>query len=115
MNLADVLQHWLQGQINTCTMGLFDRIEQLERERSDTDAIIRGHARMIEQLQSRLSELEDRAVETAPDEQLEGFTDRVRDVVADYIENNDSLVTMRAFDEMVEAFINESVFKIKVR
>ncbi len=115
MNLADVLQQVLQGQINASLSGVLARLDRLERERSDTDAVIRGQARMIEQLQSRLSELEDRAVETAPDEQLEGFTDRVRDVVADYIENNDSLVTMRAFDEMVEAFINESVFKIKVR
>ena len=108
----NVLQTWLHGRINAAIVA---RLNRLEQKRSDADAVIRGQARMIEQMQTRLSELEDRAVEGTPDGQLEGFAERVRDIIADYIDNDDQLMTRHVFDEMVEAFINESVFKIKVR
>ena len=108
----NVLQTWLQGRINAAIVA---RLNRLEQKRSDADAVIRGQARMIEQVQTRLSELEDRAVEGTPDGQLEGFAERVRDIIADYLANDDTLVRDYHMNDMVEAFINESVFKIKVR
>ncbi len=29
-NLKDAVDHWLQGQVNTCVAGLISRIERLE-------------------------------------------------------------------------------------
>ena len=145
MNLADTLQHWLQGQISASIDGvlarlgalewakelaskdfndlntqlhrvnvdLADRIEPLERRLTELEIKNSNLVNTNLALERRVRELEDRVVEALPE--LEGFADRVRDIVADYIDNDDTLVTTRDFDEMVEAFINESVFKIKLR
>lgn len=154
MNLADTLQHWLQGQINASIDGVLARLGALEWARelaskdlndlnaqlgqvtasfadrighleSNNDALERRLTELeIENsnlvntnlgLEYRVRELEDRAVEVAPDEQLEGFADRVRCIVADYIDNDDQLMTRHMFDEALDAFFNESSFKIKVR
>ena len=48
--LFDVMEHWLQGRINTCVSGLFSRIERLEEERSELFS-------RIEELQLRINYL----------------------------------------------------------
>ena len=40
MNLTDVIQHWLQGQINDAVAGHSSRIDRLEKQLDDAKYII---------------------------------------------------------------------------
>lgn len=136
MNLTDTLQHWRQGQINASINGVLARLDRLEQGHSNADAVIRGQGRMIEQLAAEIdalreevganrtrddagyAELHHRVMaleQMTPDEQRERVADRVRCIVADYIDNDDQLMTRHMFYEALDAFFNESSFKIKLR
>ena len=133
MNLTDTIQHWLQGQINASIDGVLARLDRLERERSDADATIRGQARMIEQLVAEIDALReeveaDRMRDSAGQVELyhrvraleqmapeEDFSARVRDIIADYLDNDNELMTRYMLEETLDTFFNESSFKIKVR
>lgn len=110
--LADALEMWIQGRINNCVMGLLDRVERLERERENADMVIRA-------LSQRIEDLEDRLVETAPDQALPGFTDRVievfnseafSDAVQSYIDYSDVL-TRQGLEDALE----DIAFNLRVR
>lgn len=123
--LTDVLEYWIQGRINTCVMGMLDRIERLERERENADMVIREQARTIDQLRSQIQNIEDRMIEATPDERLSGFAERVyecfdsqefRDEVQSRIEDfmeNDA--NRPVSYEGLEAWLEDQRFTLKVR
>lgn len=105
----------LNTQLHRVNVDLVDRIEQLERRLTELEIENRNLVNTNLAIERRVRELEDRVVEAAPDEQLEGFADRVRSIVADYVDNDDQLMTRHLFYEALDAFFNVSSFKIKVR
>lgn len=105
----------LNTQLHRVNVDLANRIEQLERRLTELEIENRNLVNTNLALERRVRELEDRVVEAAPDEQLEGFADRVRSIVADYVINDDQLMTRHLFYEALDAFFNVSSFKIKVR
>lgn len=105
----------LNTQLHRVNVDLADRIEQLERRLTELEIENRNLVNTNLALERRVRELEDRVVKAAPDEQLEGFADRVRSIVADYVINDDQLMTRHLFYEALDAFFNVSSFKIKVR
>lgn len=105
----------LNTQLHRVNVDLADRIESLERRLTELEIENRNLVNTNLAIERRVRELEDRVVEAAPDEQLEGFADRVRSIVADYVDNDDQLMTRHLFYEALDAFFNVSSFKIKVR
>lgn len=105
----------LNTQLHRVNVDLADRIESLERRLTELEIENSNLVNTNLALERRVRELEDRVVEAAPDEQLEGFADRVRSIVADYVDNDDQLMTRHMFYEALDAFFNVSSFKIKVR
>lgn len=105
----------LNTQLHRVNVDLADRIESLERRLTELEIENSNLVNTNLALERRVRELEDRVVEAAPDEQLEGFADRVRSIVADYVDNDDQLMTRHLFYEALDAFFNVSSFKIKVR
>lgn len=107
--LFDAFETWLQDRISAAFNGLLSRIERLEE--LNVDDQITGLRmendklrRWLAALNVRITELEDRRVENAPDEQLDGFKERViecfdseefrdavNDQVAEYIDNSDDV------------------------
>lgn len=57
--LFDVMEHWLQGRINTCVSGLFSRIERLEEERSELFSRIEDMQSQINDLHNKLDGAKD--------------------------------------------------------
>lgn len=105
----------LNTQLHRVNVDLADRIESLERRLTELEIENSNLVNTNLALERRVRELEDRVVEALPDEQLEGFADRVHSIVADYVDNNDQLMTRHLFYEALDAFFNVSSFKIKVR
>lgn len=95
-DLFTAFQNWIQGQINLCVDGLLARVTRLEELRIDdqitglrmeNDALrvkITGQTINLDNLykemlalRDRVTDLEDRHVEGAPDQALESFQERV--------------------------------------
>lgn len=133
--LTDTLELWLQEQINTCCMGLFDRIDRLERENLQKDNEIRDLYRQvenqdnamvkrIEDLEAGLVECRDMLVERTPDEQLSSFTDRVcevfdteelkttvEEIIAAWVADSDGICSPND----VVSILEDATFTIQVR
>jgi len=56
-NLTDVLQHWLQGEINTCVAGHQSRIDHLEARVEALAHVIDRQAQLIEDQRAAFKEL----------------------------------------------------------
>ena len=57
--LFDVMEHWLQGGINTRVSGLFSRIELLEEERCELFSRIEDMQSQINGLRNKLDDAKD--------------------------------------------------------
>lgn len=107
--LSDMFERWMQGRINVCVDGILARLSRIEELNVDDQITgLRMENDKLRQwlaaLNVRITELEDRRVEDAPDEQLDGFKERViecfdseefrdavNDQVAEYIDNSDDV------------------------
>lgn len=117
--LFDVFERWMQGRINVCVDGILARLSRIEElnvddqitglrlENDRLSANANNLYQEIRTLNVRITELEDRRVENAPDEQLDGFKERViecfdseefrdavNDQVAEYIDNSDDVCSL---------------------
>lgn len=118
--LFDMFERWVQGRINVCVDGILARLSRIEEFnvddqitglRLENDRLRRLLAtetqnannlyQEIRTLNARLTELEDRRVENAPDEQLDGFKERVMELFEDDDFRNELV-------DAIEYFINNS-------
>lgn len=137
-SLFDMFDRWLQGRIYVCIDGILARLSRIEELnvddqitglRRENNSLLTKLAtetknvnnlyQEVVTLNTRIADLEDRLVETASDEKLEGFKDRIlalldddydfRREFGDFVDN-----MIRNSDEMcsiadVRDFIRENV------
>lgn len=110
--LFDTFERWVQSRINVCVDGILARLSRIEELNVDdqlTGLCMENNKlrQWLAALNARLTELEDRRVENAPDEQLDGFKERVIELFEDedfraeigdaveyFIENSDDVCTI---------------------
>lgn len=104
--LFDTFERWVQGRINVRVDGILARLSRIEELNVDDQITgLRMENDKLRQwlaaLNVRITELEDRRVENAPDEQLDGFKERVIELFEDNEFQNE-------LGGAIEYFINNS-------
>lgn len=143
--LTDVLQHWLQGEINSCVAGHQSRIDHLEQRIEALAHVIDCQSRLIEGQHEALKELYERvtSLETSNERstaylrvkamlepesmcaddllkkicESEKWRDVLNDIYSDsaFVDAVNDAVTDRDLRSMVRAIINDLNFDVSVR